>query len=213
MPRLAALRVALLLANRPIELRHTRCSPLPEDVTQLLKVAVADVEGLQEAQALTGRSQAALQKAAAFFIEQIMLHDDADSYRVLGVGPTAGRRELRLNMTLLIRWLHPDNGELHSIGSQRQRDILMHRVTQAWDNLKTDERRAAYDRSLREEKRKKPFAKSYKQASAGVVRAQRKQSRSRAQVQCRAASRRLVVHRFERASLWSRLMSYLWMRI
>jgi hypothetical protein len=38
-----------------------------------------------------------------------------------------------------LRWLHPD------LDANGARSIFAHRVTEAWNNLKTPERRAAYD--------------------------------------------------------------------
>jgi DnaJ-class molecular chaperone len=80
-------------------------------------------------------------KAAVFFIEQILFAPDADSYRVLGVGPRATPGELRRNMALLLRWLHPD------LDPQATHSTFACKVTGAWNDLKTAERRAAYDRS------------------------------------------------------------------
>jgi hypothetical protein len=92
---------------------------------------------------LTGRSAKFLREAAAFFIEQVLLHPEADSYRVLGAGGKASNEELRRNMALLLRWLHPDRS------SEGMRTVFASRVTNAWNNLKTPERRAAYDRANR----------------------------------------------------------------
>ena len=82
-----------------------------------------------------------VREAAAFFIEQILLYPDADSYRVLGARPGATYGELRRNMALLLRWLHPD------LDPHGERTVFAARVTRAWNDLKTEERRAAYDRS------------------------------------------------------------------
>ena len=46
-------------------------------------------------------------------------------------------------MALLLKWLHPDVDHSASHAS------LAKRVTMAWDNLKTAERRAAYDAERR----------------------------------------------------------------
>ena len=90
-----------------------------------------------------GRSRETVREAAAFFIEQILLFPDADSYRVLGARPEATNGELRRNMALLLRWLHPD------LDRQGERSVFAARVTRAWNDLKTQERRAAYDRLKR----------------------------------------------------------------
>jgi hypothetical protein len=210
---MAALRIALSVGKQPVNLSHARRIPLPEGVTPLLRVAVGDREALSAAQALTGRSQDALQKAASFFIEQIMFQTDGDSYRVLGVAPTAGRRELRRNMALLIKWLHPDGSGSHSIASENRRELLICRVTRAWDDLKTEPRRAAYDRLLRQNrKEKRSCTKAPGQESAASHGAQYKPLRSAGKLHWGASSRRLVVYRFEHATLWSKLMNYLCIR-
>src|SRR4029079_3789614 len=91
------------------------------------------------------RSKQLLREAAAFYIEQILLHPDADHYRVLGAQPAASSAELLRNMALLIRWLHPD----HKNGSERT--VFTNRITRAWNELKTEDRRAAYDLDRRRE--------------------------------------------------------------
>ncbi len=102
-------------------------------------IAAGDETALSEAKKATNRSEQSLREAAAFYIEQILLHPDADHYRVLGAQPDASIAELRRNMALLIRWLHPD----HKNGSDRT--VFVGRVTRAWNELKSETRRAAYD--------------------------------------------------------------------
>jgi hypothetical protein len=137
----SALQVAIDLLHLPSRVRQIRSGPLPENVLILLRIAAGDEETTREAIALVGRSRENVHKAAAFFIEQILLSPDADSYRVLGATPEATRDELRRNMALLLRWLHPD------LDRQGERSIFARRVTRAWEQLKTEERRAAYDQS------------------------------------------------------------------
>src|SRR6185369_6120921 len=90
-----------------------------------------------------GRPREMIRDAAIFFIEQVMLCPSADSYRVLGARPEASFGELRRNMALLLRWLHPDHDR------RGERAVFAARVTRAWNDLKTQERREIYDRSLR----------------------------------------------------------------
>jgi hypothetical protein len=61
--------------------------------------------------------------------------------------------ELRRNMALLIKWLHPD---MDRPGDQ---SMFVHRVTMAWDDLKTADRRAAYD-ARRAQEARKPASRS-----------------------------------------------------
>ena len=134
-----ALKIAVDLVHVPAQVRHIRLEPLPDDVLMLLRIAAGDEESEHSAVALTGRSPEIVRRAAVFFIEQILFAPDADSYRVLGTAPEASASELRRNVALLLRWLHPD------LDSGGARSIFVGRVTAAWNNLKTPERRAAYE--------------------------------------------------------------------
>jgi hypothetical protein len=138
-----ALKIAIDLMHVPSGVRLVRSAPLPDGVLMLLRIAAGDEEATSEATDWAGRSRETVREAAAFFIEQILLCPDADSYRVLGASPEATSAELRRNMALLLRWLHPD------LDRQGERSVFAGRVTLAWDDLKTQERRAAYDRSRR----------------------------------------------------------------
>jgi hypothetical protein len=71
---------------------------------------------------------------------QILFAPDADSYRVLGAKHDVAAGDLRRHVGLLLRWLHPD------IDPKRERSMFAARVTQAWNDVKTPERRAAYNR-------------------------------------------------------------------
>jgi hypothetical protein len=135
----AALRVALDLLHVPSRVRLLRTNPLPQGVPFLLLIVAGDQEATAYAAKIVDRTEDMVQKAAAFFIEQILLCAEADSYRVLGASPEATTSDLRRNMALLIKWLHPD---LDRPGEQ---SVFARRVTMAWDDLKTSERRAAYD--------------------------------------------------------------------
>ena len=135
----AALRVALDLVQVPSRAPFIRSRPLPDGVLLLLEIAAGLDEAVDAASELTGRSPHLMRQAAQFFIEQVLLYPGADSYRVLAVGPAAPASELRRNMALLLRALHPD------IGANETRALYAGRVTRAWEDLKTPERRSAYD--------------------------------------------------------------------
>jgi len=139
MSDVTALRVAVDLMLIPSRVRSLRTGPLPHGVPFLLRIAANDGEATREAIVLTGKSPETLRAAAAFFIEQILLRPGADSYHILGVGPDATASQLRQNLALLLRWLHPD------VSENAQRSIFVTRVTTAWNDLKTPEKRAAYD--------------------------------------------------------------------
>ena len=144
-----ALRAAIDLLHLPSEVRHIRSKPLPEGVNSLLKVAANDRDAIEKAARLTGRSEKVIVESATFFIEQILFAPDANSYRVLGANSDACSSELRRNMALLIRWLHPD------LEINDERSVFIGRVTSAWDDLKSKERRQSYDATLVHKSKKK----------------------------------------------------------
>ena len=153
----AALRVALNLLHVPSSLKRVRNDPLPAGVPVLLRIVAGDQDAEHEAARRTERSVDMVREASAFFVEQILLTAGADSYRSLGADASADAGDLRRNMAMLLRWLHPDM--IHS----QDRKVLVERVTLAWENLKTAERRAAYDSSrersetgVRKSSRQKP---------------------------------------------------------
>ncbi|TCT03981.1 hypothetical protein [Aquabacter spiritensis] len=133
------LKVALDLAHMPARVRLVRRGPLPDGIPQLLRVATADGDALDEAARTYGRTPEVVRHAADFFIEQVLFSPDADSYRVLGCERGATPGELRQNMALLVRWLHAEPDGV------RDRSVFFPRVTLAWNDLKTQDRRSAYD--------------------------------------------------------------------
>lgn len=138
-----ALDAALALFKDPVRARTLPGRPLPPDVGRLLAIAVGEEEALAGASRRSGFTRQPLQEAAGFFIEQALLCRDADSYRVLGGGPQSTHEELRHNMALLMRWLHPDLQAQRS--GPLDREVFAARVSRAWEDLKTPERREAYE--------------------------------------------------------------------
>jgi hypothetical protein len=138
----SALQLAFDLYDFPSQARVVRKAPLPADLVSLLRIAAGEEDTLRDAVRGSGRAQRVVREAAGFFIEQALLFPEADNYRILGASPTAPNVELRRNMALILRWLHPD------IDQKGERSVFAARVTKAWSDLKTPERRAAYDRQL-----------------------------------------------------------------
>lgn len=137
-----ALKAAIELSLMPSRVRALRDSPLPVGVSVLLRIAAGDESAEREAAASLDRPTQVVRAASAFYVEQMLLYPEADSYRVLGADPKAPTAELRQNMALLIRWLHPDQNPVE------ERTVYVNRVNRAWDDLKTPDRRQAYDRQL-----------------------------------------------------------------
>jgi hypothetical protein len=137
----AASRLALDLLHDPWGVRLVRGRPLPDGVLQLLNVAAGDPASEEAAVEATGQPREVVRQAATFFIEQVLLAPDADCYRVLGAAPSATSSELRRNMALIMRWLHPD------VAREGDQAVFAARIAEAWNTLKTPERRAAYDKT------------------------------------------------------------------
>ena len=144
-----ALKVAIDLIHMPSQVRLLTAEPLPDGILTLLRIAAGDEEAENTASLLTDRPLEVVRQASTFYIEQILFASNADSYRVLGANPQASAGELRRNVGLLMRWLHPDRDP------QGERAVFIGRVTTAWNDLKTPERRAAYDAQLRAANRKR----------------------------------------------------------
>ena len=142
MPAGSALKAALMLLHMPTRARAMRAMPLPSDTSRLLQIAGNDAQAIDEAITESGRDEDVVRRAAAFFIEQVLWHPQADSYRVLGASPDADASDLKRNMTLLMSWLHPD------VGPKDERSVFVARVTSAWNDLKTQERREDYSGKL-----------------------------------------------------------------
>jgi DnaJ domain len=134
-----ALLVAVDLLHVPSRVRFARSAPLPEGMSILLRIAAGDKEAERRAVELTDCSKDIVRQAATFFIEQILFTPDTDSYRVLGASQRATAGELRRNLALLSKWLHPDGN------ARNDRSVFIDRVTAAWNDVKTPERRAIYD--------------------------------------------------------------------
>ena len=143
MEHASALEASLYLLQFPAQAKLIRSRALPDGIDVLLRIAALDAETIKQSAEWLGRSPKTIREAATFFIEQILFSPEADSYRVLGASPTASTGELRRNMALLLRWLHPD------LDPKGERSIFARRITLAWNDLKSQERRAAYDRARR----------------------------------------------------------------
>ncbi len=204
----AALEVALRLIDRPASVRWARRMPLPSGILLLLELAAGDVKALHSAQRMTRQSETTLQTAAGFFIEQVLFTETADSYRILGCSRTASRRELRRHMALLVKWLHPDRTDECARGlSRMQQSIFVQRVTAAWENLKHEDRRAAYDRTLPDKSDGLVrWRRSHSRIWTTLDRAQTYRARNALTKEC---PQRIVIYPIQHDTLLSRFLHYL----
>ena len=202
----AAIEIALSLAEQPDLAPWASRAPLPRGVTLLLEIATGETAALDSAQMMTMQPCGALQNAAAIFIEQILFTQTADSYRVLGASPTATRRELRRHMALLVKWLHPDRPAPASNDRGNDRSIFCRRVTQAWEDLKSDAKRAAYDQILVQNSDALMRWRKTPHHALGPTEGIKALIAHRSRV--RRTSRRLVIYRVPNDTLFSRLLYY-----
>lgn len=139
---IAALEQALSFLSRTDLIAVARQQPLPDGVTELLKISSGDNEVLLAAQESSRHSQEDVRHAAQFYAQQILFSPDSDHYRVLGVDPDDPEAKIKLHYRLLVRWLHPDRNP------SDWEVVFSERINRAWHALRTPERRWQYDEQL-----------------------------------------------------------------
>ncbi|MBB1472247.1 DnaJ domain-containing protein [Luteimonas sp. MC1782] len=138
-----ALDVALGLLRAPALRGTLRARPLPDGMGELLAIASGSVDRARAAASRTGHDYGELLEASRFYVQQVLLAEGADAYRVLGVARGAEHAEIRDHHRLLLRWLHPDRNE----GAQWE-SAFATRVNAAWTQLRSGEAMADYDAQL-----------------------------------------------------------------
>lgn len=140
MARPAALHFALDLAAMPILAGVIQREPLPQEVLDVIKIAAGCADTCQRASNITGKRPEAVRDAAIVYLQTALFFPSADSYRVLGVAREAPQEKIRQHLHWLMKWLHPDRAP------SDWESTFAQRVLNAWDDLKSVERRARYDR-------------------------------------------------------------------
>lgn len=136
----SALEWALALLRTPGNRHALRKRPLPTGIDHLLGIAAGAMpEVLAQAARTHGEPEARLQEAARFYVREILFFPEADAYRVLGVDAGATAERIKAHHRLLQHWLHPDRIE------SSDDSIFAARVNVAWNHLRNDARRRAYD--------------------------------------------------------------------
>jgi hypothetical protein len=112
--------LALDLARMPALAHSVEKLPPPTDILEIIQIAAGSPQLCEAASLVTRQPAAALVEAARFYLQQVLLRPDADSYRVLGLTPGASREVARQHMRLLLQWLHPDvNKQWDSVYAER----------------------------------------------------------------------------------------------
>ena len=126
-----AIDLALDLARMPGLAKTLEKPPLPADIFDVMQIAAGAPAACQWAAQETGQPAGFLVDAARFYLQQVLLRDDADPYRVLGLQPGASRELARRHLRCLLQWLHPDvNRDLDSVYAER--------VLKAWREVSAD---------------------------------------------------------------------------
>lgn len=182
-----ALKVAIGLLHAPSQAQLIRSEPLPDDVLLLLRIVTGGAGVAREAALTARRSPDTVRRAAEFFIEQVLFAPGADSYRVLGVDAGADAEGLQRNAALLFKWLHPGRD------AQSTRAEFASRLAAAWNDLKTPDRRAAYDAQRRAAadpaRRRADFASRSRRKQLASLLAQRRTRQRDGQLASLAGSR------------------------
>jgi hypothetical protein len=117
-----------------------RDKELPENLSLVIRLAAGEGAALQCALDTTGETAETLVEASTFFLQQVLFAPGNDAYRVLGADSDAPQERLRDNYRWLMKWLHPDRNH------DGWEAVYADRVNVAWQDLKTPDRRAHYDR-------------------------------------------------------------------
>ena len=135
-----ALEWALALMGTPAQRHALRQQPLPAGIERLLGIAGGSLpDDLASVARRFGQPEAHVREAARFYAREVLFFPQADAYRVLGVEADATPAQIKVHHRLLQHWLHPDRlqGE--------DDEIFAARVNAAWSQLRSVERRRAYD--------------------------------------------------------------------
>ena len=138
-----ALELALWLYRAPAHRNALIGRPLPDGVGHLLRIATGAEDALAAGSRITGESAPVVLEAVRFYLQQVLFHENADAYRVLGLQRDATPAQAREHHRLLQHWLHPDRR-----GSDDWETVFAGRVNRAWTQLRKPESRRAYDEAL-----------------------------------------------------------------
>jgi len=123
-----ALQQALQLAQSP-ELRlMMQKSPLPYDVTDLIRLISEDAGKRADVARALELSPETLQQCLIDYYHNICLYPGSSPERILALNPAAELRLAKEHHRLLIKWLHPDRNPDNA--------VLAEQVNRAWSQLK-----------------------------------------------------------------------------
>ncbi len=137
-----ALRQAMELLRAPTLAGAMRQRPLPDDILTLIRIAANESETIEPAALEMDEPRERIREAAVLYLQSVVFVAGADHYRTLALERDAPQEKLRLHLSWLMKWLHPDRA------ASEWESAFARRVLLAWDAIKTPDRRAAYGRLL-----------------------------------------------------------------
>lgn len=120
--------------------------PLPKAFDTLLPELTAAIapQNMETTARRLRRPPEEIERAALFFIRQVLFVPGADHYRVLGLSPEAAESSVRQHYQLLVRLFHPDR----SAGEHELDATYTVRLNDAYSTLRDPETRQRYDEQL-----------------------------------------------------------------
>lgn len=137
-----AVFAALALHAQPARVGEVAAQPLPRGMLEVIRIASGQPAPIAEWAAGAKVDPERLREAAVFFVEQVLMHRNADHYRVLGLRSDAAEARIREHYRALMGWLHPDR---HQAGWH---EVFAERVNRAYGALRRADSRSAYDVEL-----------------------------------------------------------------
>ncbi|MDC0362909.1 J domain-containing protein, partial [Halioglobus sp.] len=139
---------ALAFYREPARFPQLRdvAAPLPAGLTDLLAATTSLLsdEQITATAAALNATEGECRDSVSFFLKQVMLDADGDYYRILGVAPDAPAELIKRHYQYLIRIFHPDKG----LASDSWDDVYAPRINEAYNTLRNEAKRNAYDAAL-----------------------------------------------------------------
>lgn len=127
-----AFSCAIELWRMPMLAPAIRRQPLPPDVLELIKLAAGSSRALALAREWADWPAQRWRDVACFYLQEIVLHQQADAYRLLGANPDATLNRLGEHRRWMLKWLHPDRN------AEKWVQAGFVRVQDAWCQLTRD---------------------------------------------------------------------------
>ena len=138
-PKFDALDAAVRLSRRQHRARAMRAAPVPKGVITLFQILSKSDEPTALAVHRLKRDPASIRSITARYIDEVLLTNDPDHYRVLGVPRDAPQEQVDAHLRAALAWLLP------YVGTSRWEDECASAVVAAGRAIGTADDRIAYD--------------------------------------------------------------------